>query len=124
MTPGSPSRTMHQSWPGVRRRRDSQPSIHLPRSVYLSGTKIAGSGLTRFSFSAKKSSLVAMASPPRRAEARSIRWVKSDTGITIHEAAARPRLEDPSAQAPAGVGRALVPLVQARFVDGELGVGI
>ena len=33
--PGSPSRMMHQSWPGVRRRRVSQPSIHLPRSVYL-----------------------------------------------------------------------------------------
>ena len=36
---------MHQSWPGVRRRRDSQPSIHLPRSVYLSGMKIARLGL-------------------------------------------------------------------------------
>ena len=39
--PGRPSATMHQSWPGVRRRRVSQPSIHLPRSVYLSGMKIA-----------------------------------------------------------------------------------
>src|SRR5262249_42694598 len=36
--PGSPSRTTHQSCaPGVRLRlrRDSQPSIHLPNSVYL-----------------------------------------------------------------------------------------
>ena len=39
---------MHQSWPGMRRRRDSQPSIHLPRVVNLPGMKIAGSGLTRF----------------------------------------------------------------------------
>ncbi len=31
-----------------RRRRDSQPSIHLPRDVNFPGTKIAGSGLTRF----------------------------------------------------------------------------
>ena len=32
-TPGNPRRTRHQSWPGARRRRVSQPSIHLPRSV-------------------------------------------------------------------------------------------
>ena len=36
---------MHQSWPGVRRRRVSQPSIHLPRSVYLSGMKTGALGL-------------------------------------------------------------------------------
>ena len=40
-TPGSPRRTMHQSWPGARRRRVSQPSIHLPRSVYLPAMKTA-----------------------------------------------------------------------------------
>ena len=67
---------MHQSWPGVRRRRDSQPSIHLPRDVNLPGMKIAGSGLTRFDFGAKKSSLVAIARPPTRADARSARSVK------------------------------------------------
>jgi hypothetical protein len=77
ITPGSPRRRMHQSWPGVRRRRVSQPSIHLPRSVYLSGMKTAASGLSRFSFSAKNSSLAASASPPSRADARSIRWVNS-----------------------------------------------
>ena len=59
---------MHQSWPGVRRRRVSQPSIHLPRSVYLSAMKTAGSGLSRFSFSAKKSSLAATPRPPSRAD--------------------------------------------------------
>ena len=32
-TPGTPSRTRHQSSPGTRLRRDSQPSISLPRSV-------------------------------------------------------------------------------------------
>ncbi len=41
---------MHQSWPGTRRRRDSQPSIHLPFDVYLPGMKIAGSGLTQVGF--------------------------------------------------------------------------
>ena len=56
-----------------RRRRDSQPSIHLPRDVYLPGMKIGGSALTRFAFDAKKSSLVAMARPPTRADARSAR---------------------------------------------------
>ena len=40
-----PSATTHQSWPGVRRRRDSQPSIHLPRVVNLPGMKIARLGL-------------------------------------------------------------------------------
>ena len=68
---------MHQSWPGVRLRRDSQPSIHLPRAVNFPGMKIAGSGLTRFDFGAKKSSLAAIARPPSRDEARSARLAKS-----------------------------------------------
>ena len=61
---------MHQSWPGVRRRRDSQPSIHLPRVVYLPGMKTAGSALSRFDFGAKKSSFAAMraAADARRRE--------------------------------------------------------
>src|SRR4029450_9439751 len=75
--PGRPSWTMHQPGPGVARRRVSQPSIHLPRSVYLSGMNTAASGLRRFSFSAKNSSLAATARPPRRADARSMRWVNS-----------------------------------------------
>ena len=75
--PRMPSWTMHQSWPGTRRRRDSQPSIHLPRDVYLPGMNTAGSGLTRFAFGAKKSSLVATARPPTRADARSARLVNS-----------------------------------------------
>ena len=48
---------MHQSNPGVRRRRDSQPSIHFPRSVYLPSMKTGAEGFSRFSFGAKKSSL-------------------------------------------------------------------
>src|SRR5436190_1741101 len=75
--PRMPSSTMHQSWPGTRRRRDSQPSIHLPRVVYLSGMKTAGPALTRFDFGAKKSSLAAIARPPTRADARSARLVNS-----------------------------------------------
>src|SRR5262245_50908075 len=72
-----PSSTMHQSWPGTRRRRDSQPSIHLPFDLYFPGMKIAGSGLTRFDFGAKKSSLVATARPPTLADARSARLINS-----------------------------------------------
>src|SRR6186997_1016143 len=68
---------MHQSLPGTRRRRDSQPSIHLPLVVYFPGMKTAGSGLTRFDFAAKKSSLVAIARPPTRADARSARLINS-----------------------------------------------
>src|SRR6185369_16848768 len=124
MTPGSPSLTMHQSWPGVRRRRDSQPSIHLPRSVYFPSIQTGASGFTRFSFSAKKSSLVATATPPSRADARSMRCVKSDTAITIHETAARPRFVHASTKAQSRVRGALVPLMQARLVDGEFRVGI
>ena len=71
-----PSATTHQSYPGMRRRRVSQPSIHLPRAVNLPGMKIAGSGFTRFDFGAKNSSLVAIARPPTRADARSARVVK------------------------------------------------
>src|SRR5687767_15787082 len=70
-TPRMPSATMHQSCPGVRRRRDSQPSIHLPREVNFPGIYIAASGFTRFDFEAKKSSFVATARPPTRADARS-----------------------------------------------------
>src|SRR5688572_27987669 len=75
--PRMPSLTMHQSWPGTRRRRDSQPSIHLPFDVYFPGMKIAGSGLTSFDFAAKKSSLVAIARPPTLADARSARLINS-----------------------------------------------
>src|SRR6187397_2109079 len=125
MIPGNPSLTMHQSWPGVRRRRDSQPSIHLPRSVYFSGMKIAGSGFSRFSFGAKKSSLVATASAPRRADARSIRWVNSlMVAFTIHEAAAHVRLAHPAFQRAPRIGRALVPLPQAGGVDDHVRVRI
>src|SRR4051812_25056249 len=77
MTPGRPSRTMHQSKPGVRRRRLSQPSIHLPRSVYLSSTNMGLEVFTKFSFSAKKSSFATSTDPPRRSDARSISSVKS-----------------------------------------------
>ena len=69
-TPRMPRATTHQSCPGVRRRRDSQPSIHLPRAVNLPGMKIAGSALSRFDLGAKKSSLASdgPAADPRRRE--------------------------------------------------------
>src|SRR5262245_19342069 len=75
--PGRPSRMMHQSKPGVRRRRLSHPSIHLPRSVYLSGIKIGALAFSKFSLGAKKSSFATSTAPPRRSEARSISSVKS-----------------------------------------------
>src|ERR1700704_65654 len=77
MIPGKPSRMMHQSNPGVRRRRDSQPSIHLPRSVYLPSIKTGAEGLSRFSLGAKNSSLANSTAPPKRSDARSISSVKS-----------------------------------------------
>lgn len=67
---------MHQSWPGVRRRRDSHPSIHFPRDVNFPGRNIAGSGLTRLDREAKKSSLAAIARPRTRVEASSARVAK------------------------------------------------
>src|SRR5215813_14240552 len=42
--PGRPRRTTHQSYPGVLRRRVSQPSIHLPRLVYFPSIKIGFEG--------------------------------------------------------------------------------
>src|ERR1041384_556066 len=69
----NPSCTTHQSFPGVRRRRVSQPSIHLPRSVYLSAMKIPRPGFSRFSFSAKNSSFAISALPPSRSAAKSTR---------------------------------------------------
>src|SRR5437762_10381862 len=68
---------MHQSNPGVRRRRDSQPSIHLPRSVYLPSMKTGADGFSRFSLGAKNSSLAKSTAPPRRSDVRSISSVKS-----------------------------------------------
>ena len=73
--PRIPSAITHQSWPTVRRRRDSHPSIHFPRVVNVPGMKIGGAGLTRFDFGAKNSSLAATARPPTRDEARSARAV-------------------------------------------------
>lgn len=57
--------TIHQSLPSVRLRRLSHPSIHLPRSVYLSGIKMPRPGFSRFSFSAKKSYLYKREPCPR-----------------------------------------------------------
>jgi CTP synthase len=56
-SPGRPRRMMAKSWPGVRRRCDSQPSIHLPLSVYLSAMNTASGRCSRFSWPAKKSSV-------------------------------------------------------------------
>src|SRR5437867_13053353 len=77
MKPGKPRRMTHQSKPGVRRRRLSQPSIHLPRSVYLPSIKTGVEDFKRFSFGAKKSSLANRTAPPRRSAARSTSSVKS-----------------------------------------------
>src|SRR5467141_3264184 len=74
---------MHQSNPGVRRLRVSQPSIHLPRSVYLPSTKIGVDAFSKFSFGAKNSSLATNTAPPRRSEARSISSVKSIAIFTL-----------------------------------------
>src|SRR5579862_5397706 len=68
---------MHQSWPGVLRRRVSQPSIHLPTSVYLSSIQTGVDAFKRFSFGAKNSSLAASTRPPSRSAARSMYSVKS-----------------------------------------------
>ena len=78
-----PSSTTHQSCPGVRRRRVSQPSIHLPRAVNLPAMKIAGSGFNRLAFGAKNSSLAAMARPPTRAEARSASAVNEGVLVAV-----------------------------------------
>src|SRR4051794_32092824 len=77
MRPAKPRRIKHQSKPCVRRRRDSQPSIHLPRSVYLPSMKIGAGCFNRFSFGAKKSSLANKTAAPKRSEQRSIKSVKS-----------------------------------------------
>ena len=72
-----PRAITHQSCPSVRRRRVSQPSIHLPRLVNFPGTNTGASGFTRFDLDAKNSSLDAMAFPPTRADARSARLAMS-----------------------------------------------
>ncbi len=68
---------MHQSTPGVRRRRVSQPSIHLPRLVKRSATKIGGSALSRLSASAKNSSLRPTTAAPSRSSESTGSVVKS-----------------------------------------------
>src|SRR5688572_15277450 len=79
MRPGRASRTTHQSCPGPRLRRLSQPSIHLPLVSYLPGTNSAGAGFSMRSFAAKKSSLAASASAPSRASAR-LTWRRVNSG--------------------------------------------
>src|ERR1700741_120221 len=70
MTPDTPRRTTHQSCPGVRLRRLSQPSIHLPFSSYLSGMKTGSAGSISRALSAKKSSGAWTTSAPSRGWAR------------------------------------------------------
>ena len=53
IAPGVPRRTITKSWPGVRRRCDSQPSIHLPRSVYAPSRHSGAAGRTSASLGAK-----------------------------------------------------------------------
>src|SRR5262245_55971662 len=73
---------MHQSNPGVRRRRLSHPSIHLPRSVYLPSTNTGALAFSKFSLGAKKSSFATSTAPPNLSDARSIKSVKS---ISLHK---------------------------------------
>src|SRR5215213_2666661 len=80
--PGAPSRTTAQSWPGLRRRRLSQPSYSLPLCPN-SVRSAAGSGSTRFSRAAKNSSLAATTAPPNARFARSGRRVKSVIGLPL-----------------------------------------
>src|SRR5215213_11119092 len=74
--PGAPSRTTAQSWPGLRRRRLSQPSYSLPLCPN-SVRAAAGSGSTRFSLAAKNSALAATTAPPDARLARSGGRLKS-----------------------------------------------
>jgi hypothetical protein len=75
-TPGTPSRTITQSWaarsgivpPRPRRRLVSHPSYTCPLAPYLSGTKTGAVGLIRFSFAAKNSSLAATTDPRSRSK--------------------------------------------------------
>src|SRR5436190_14714734 len=83
MTPDVARRIRHQSFPGTLLRLDSHPSIHLPRSVYLSAMKIPLPGFKRFSFSAKKSSLQEIVFPPNRSAARSVNLVNSGAVVFI-----------------------------------------
>src|SRR5215203_3436973 len=83
MIPGRPRRMMHQSNPGVRRLRLSQPSIHLPRSVYLPSIKTGVPAFSRFSLGAKKSSLATSTAPPTRSDAKSISSVKSIKSLCV-----------------------------------------
>src|SRR5688500_684942 len=78
---------MHQSCPGERRRRVSQPSIHLPVRTY-SSFSTGSAARTRFSRLAKSSSLAAMTAPPTRSLARSMYWDSAMGSISI------PRISD------------------------------
>ncbi len=81
-----PSAITHQSWPGVRRRRVSQPSIHLPRGGELAGDEDRPApALSRFAFGAKNSSLAASARPPTRAEARSASAVNGGSAMRCYD---------------------------------------
>src|SRR6185295_4099691 len=76
----------------------SQPSIHLPTSVYLPSAHTASPAFRRFSFGAKNSSFAASTAPPRRSAARSTRSVKSV--IALPCLAPRPARAGLSAQQP------------------------
>src|SRR5882724_6257688 len=70
IAPGRPRRITQKSWPGPRRRRVSQPSIHLPFSSYLPAINTAASRVSMRSFGAKNSSLADTALAPMRGSAR------------------------------------------------------
>src|SRR5687768_15913246 len=73
---------MHQSWPGSRRRRVSQPSIHLPVATY-SSRSTGAAATTRFSQPAKNSSLAALTAPPTRSLARSMSWESAMVSVLV-----------------------------------------
>src|SRR5437899_2606242 len=135
ITPRRPSFTIHQSWPGVRRRRVSQPSIHLPLLVNLSAMKMALPSLSRLDLPAKNSSLAAMALPPTRADARSILRVNSSIpgdedvsdwlrgkipSVIDFLSSDESSLHDPF-QLASGVGGQLVAVLDGLGLDGEFG---
>ena len=90
--PGIPSEIIAQSYPGSRRLRVSQPSIHFPRVVSLDGSDTGSASATRFSLAPKNSSLAAITLPPTRSEARSTRRSSAvmDLRVTSGPAPAHP----------------------------------
>src|SRR2546425_1280739 len=139
ITPGMPSRTMHQSCPGSRRRRVSQPSIHFPRVVYFPSTNTPRPDRSRFSLGAKNSSFAITARTPTRAAARSIKpgFTRSSPPpnplppraawkppALVHARPPQKRPQHDARQPAPGVRRDRVTMMQPRGVDGKGRIGV